>query len=85
MLASHRRSGLDPEISTGLRYISASEPHKPFWFDNPMFAHQILPDVIAVVGESDGETRAPIKSQLLAATSREHLYDILKGMMIFDE
>lgn len=50
-----------------------------------MFAHQILPDVIAVVGESDGETRAPIKSQLLAATSREHLYDILKGMMIFDE
>lgn len=85
MLASHRRSGLDPEISTELRYISTSEPHKPFWFDNPMFAHQILPDVIAVVGESDGETRVPIKSQLLAATSREHLYDILKGMMIFDE
>lgn len=84
MLASHPNSGLDPDISTGLRYISASEPHKPSWFDNPKFAHQILPQVITVVGKYDGKTRAPIKSQLLAATSHEQLYDILKGKMEFN-
>lgn len=85
MFASHPDSGLDPEISTGLRYFSAGEPHKPFWFDNPKFAHQILPQVVTAVGKYDGKSRSPIKSQLLAATSREQLYDVLKGRMKFNE
>ncbi|MCJ1477282.1 hypothetical protein MMC13_005953 [Lambiella insularis] len=82
VLASHPRSGYEPEISTGLRHISPDEAYKPLWFDNPKFSHQILHQVAADVGRDTTKTSAPIKTQLLTATRRDHIYDILKEAFV---
>jgi hybrid polyketide synthase/nonribosomal peptide synthetase ACE1 len=83
VLASHPRSGQEPDISTGLRHIDPSESYKPLWFENPKFAHQILHQAAADTEKDTTRTSTSIKARLLVATCREQVYDIVRGKVTF--
>ena len=80
VLAGRPESGQDPEISTGLRRVNASEPYKTIWFNNPKFSHFVLQQVAVEANGNNAKVGVPIKTQLLVATDKEQVYEILKSL-----
>lgn len=80
VIAGRKDSGVDAEISTGLRHINVSEENKPIWFDNPRFSHHVL---TASAGDADqsssGNAAVPLKVQLQEARTQEEVFQIVKG------
>lgn len=79
VLAGHPDSGLELEISTGLRSVTANEPYLPLWYNNPKFANFVVQETAADPNETSTKAGVPIKSRLLAATSPDEVFEVLKG------
>ena len=79
VLASRPESGLELEICTGLQHVTTGAPYLPIWYKNPKFARFVIEESAAVSQQSTIRAGVPIKSRLLASTTREEVHEILKG------
>ncbi|KAM5462795.1 putative Hybrid PKS-NRPS biosynthetic cluster [Microsporum audouinii] len=82
VIAGRRDSGLETEISTGLRHIKPSEENKPIWFDNPRFSHHVLTTTAGDAGPSNGGIVIPLKLQLEEATTQEEVFNIVRNAFL---
>jgi hybrid polyketide synthase/nonribosomal peptide synthetase ACE1 len=83
VLASAINSTEHCQISTGLRYVTHSDPDPPFWYDNPKFSHHIIQDDTTETG-NDLETMQglPIQTQLAQASSQSQVLEILETQLL---
>lgn len=79
VLAGRPESGLELEISTGLRSVTANAAYLPIWYNNPKFANFVVQEAAPELQENNGRAGVSIKSRLLAATSLDEVFEILKG------
>lgn len=79
ILAGSPDLGYNPEIITGLRIFDATDEQRPLWSYNPKFQHLVIQNEAVNGDTTDLKHGVPVKAQLLEATSREQLYDVLKG------
>lgn len=79
VLASRPGSGVELEISTGLRRVTTSAPYLPIWYNNPKFARFVIEESAQLSQQSTVRAAISIKTQLLATTNREEVYEILEG------
>ncbi|KAI0599583.1 hypothetical protein F4775DRAFT_600111 [Biscogniauxia sp. FL1348] len=69
----------EPEMSVGLRTISAAEEWQPLWVNNPKFARFIAKELDSEAGDIPGQKNgASLKDRLLAARSRDDVHDLIQ-------
>ncbi|KAI1259180.1 polyketide synthetase [Xylariaceae sp. FL1019] len=76
--AAQKDSGLDPEITTGLRHVGSSEERVPFWFNNPRFSHLIVHETDDADGAKKGAA-IPLRTQLEGATTKGEVFKIIQA------
>lgn len=81
VVASKPTSGQHFEIMTGLRLIDANGTDRTTWFDNPKFQHIVIHSEGGDANSTTTNTAAPVKIQLLAATTQQNVVDILRGTL----
>jgi len=79
VLAGHKDSRRDPEISTGLRHVKLTEDRLPIWVHNPRFSHHVIHSSFSdSTGSTNGKS-IPLKAQLEEATTEEMVFKIIEG------
>ena len=78
VFAGRPDSGLDPEISTGLRRIDPNDPYQPIWYNNPIFSKCIQQRQVANSREANNSSGPLIKVRLQAATNQSQILTILQ-------
>ena len=78
VLASRPDSGLDPEISTGLRCVEPDDPYMPIWYNNPIFSKCILQKQATATRESPNALGPPINVRLQAAKNQSEVAMIVQ-------
>ena len=78
VLASRPDSGIDPEISTGLRRIALDDPYQPIWYNNPVFSKCILQKEAVVTQQSNNDSGPSMKVRLQAATTETQINSIVQ-------
>ncbi|KAL2048919.1 hypothetical protein ABVK25_010772 [Lepraria finkii] len=78
VLAGRPDSGVDPEISTGLRRIDPDDPYQPIWYNNPIFSKCIQQRKSANSHEANNSSGPSIKVRLQAATNQSQILTVLQ-------
>ena len=82
VLAGRPDSGLDPEISTGLRRIDPDDPYQPIWYNNPIFSKRIKQRRSTNAREANNSSGPSIKVRLQAATNQSQVLTVLQDCFI---
>src|SRR6266536_1047786 len=83
VLASHPDSGMNFEISNGMRHFNPErDTDLPFWIDIPRFAKYKVIKADAASGKSDKRT-VSVKAQLKEQTTEEGVNEVLLSMYFF--
>ena len=78
VLAGRPDSGVDPEISTGLRRIDPDDPYQPIWYNNPIFSKCIQQRKSANSHEANNSSGPSIQVRLQAATNQSQILTVLQ-------
>jgi len=81
ILAGRPESGQNHEVVSGLRVVNDDE-EKTIWYSNPKFQHCILHQDVGEGEKERSKAHIPIKIELLSATDKEQVHDILKGIYL---
>lgn len=79
VIAGRPHSGLDPELSTGLRRIDPKDPYQPIWFNNPIFSKCILRKETTSENETSNASGPSIKARLQDAKNEAQITEIIQG------
>ena len=82
MLASSPSSGRNPEVVTGLNTITSDDTVPPPWAKFPRFQHCIQQHEAKDTKGSQRAATISARVQLAEATTREAVFEIVKGMFI---
>lgn len=77
--SSHQSSGVDYQLSIGLRQFPENAPNRPLWYNYPQFACLTIPDSISHTQNADADTRVSIQDLLLNATTIEDVEKLIEG------
>jgi hybrid polyketide synthase/nonribosomal peptide synthetase ACE1 len=81
ILAGRPESGHNHEVVSGLRVVNDDE-EKTIWYSNPKFQHCILHRDVGETKKERSQALLPVKAKLLAATNKEEINEILKGISL---
>lgn len=82
VVAGRPDSGIDPELSTGLRRIDPEDPYQPIWYNNPIFSKYILQKVVATARETSASFGPSINARLQAAKNETQISTIIQDCFI---
>lgn len=79
VVASPPQPGPSPEYLTGLRTFYADEENQPQYATNPIFSHLAMHRNLAGPIAGSNTAAVSVKSQLLRATTKEEIHEIISG------
>lgn len=82
VIAGQPDSGIDPELSTGLRRIDPDDPYQPIWYNNPIFSKCILQKVTATAHETSNSSGPSIKVRLETAKNETQIASIIQDCFV---
>lgn len=82
VVAGRPDSGIDPELSTGLRRIDPEDPYQPIWYNNPIFSKCILQKVTSTAHETSTSTGPSIKVRLQTAKNHTQIASIIQDCFV---
>ncbi|KAI9848698.1 MAG: putative Hybrid PKS-NRPS biosynthetic cluster [Sclerophora amabilis] len=82
IFAGRCERGKSLELSTGLKTLDSNESETITWFHNPMFQHCIKEDQNAKLVAEGSKSEAPVKAQLLEATSPAQVHVIITDAFV---